>query len=92
MRYLWLRHKKEQLIMLPTELDLQVRKEQYKDQIRALEQERLIQFFKHQPGTANRLLFRRVIVWLGVRLVTWGATLQRYGLNSPAHPPTVRVR
>ena len=77
--------------MLLSELDMLVRKEQHEERIRVLERERLIQFIRQQQG-AKPLMHRRIIAWLGTQMVKWGGWLQRYGLNPPSPPPTVRVR
>ncbi len=68
--------------MYRSDMDFQVRQEQLKDWLRQAEHKRLIQAAGlQQPGYGQ--LLSKMINWLGIQLVKWGAKLQAQPTPSP---------
>ena len=69
-----------------TEYDLQVKKEYYKDQMRAAQRHNRAKALL--GATQNRQSVARALTWLGGQLADWGESLQeRYGtVVSPTVP------
>lgn len=64
--------------MYPREIDLLARRERYKDLLREVADQRLARTArKQQPN--NRMLYQRVVHWLGTQMVRWGCKLQQRG-------------
>jgi hypothetical protein len=60
--------------MFISELDVVMRREQYKDLLREAEIERLIRVARLRPAASGRL-YRKVSNWLGTQLVNWSRSL-----------------
>lgn len=68
--------------MFPNDKDFRVAQERYKDLLREAERERLIRAAGlRQPR--NWGLHRKLLSWIGDRMVGWGWKLQRYGVALP---------
>ena len=64
--------------MLSTpEMHYLVYKEQYKDRLRDMEHQQLLQAAGLQQGISLKL-YRKAVSWLGVQMVKWGSKLQSY--------------
>ncbi len=64
--------------MLSLDFMLLVRQELYRDMLRDVERERLIQAAGLRQRGDWRLL-RKTAGWIGVQMASWGWKLQRYG-------------
>ena len=69
--------------MFSLEINHLVRQEQYKDILRDIEQQRLLQIAGLQPR-ARLSPYRKVVSWLGGQMVKWGSKLQSYEAASSA--------
>jgi hypothetical protein len=72
--------------MLPNEWDYLLSLEQHRERLRNLERRQLVQLASRQRA-ANQAIHRRVVGWIGGRLVRWGLALQQYGPQSPQPSP-----
>ncbi|MFN8454535.1 MAG: hypothetical protein U0401_07650 [Anaerolineae bacterium] len=75
--------------MVPSERDIVMHQEQYRDLLREAEQERLIRMVRSQQPTLRPLSdqFLRwiglAILRIGAEMVKWGLKLQRCNLTTP---------
>ena len=65
------------------EVEYLVRQEYYKDRLRELERERLLQAAGLQQGVDFKS-YRKAANWLGKQMVKWGSKLQEYDTTSPS--------
>jgi hypothetical protein len=70
--------------MFSLEVNFLVQQEQHKDRLRNIERRQLLQAVDKQPNV-GLTVYRKAAGWLGDRLVTWGAKLQSYDVQSPAN-------
>jgi len=67
--------------MFSNETNYLVSLEQHQDRLRGLERHQLIQLAGRQQP-ANQEIHRRIVAWIGGRMVRWGLALQQYGPHS----------
>lgn len=64
--------------------DVEIAEERRKEMLRAADQRRLARMAR----PPRRPLYRRVLAWVGCRLITWGARLRaRFDVSGTANAP-----
>lgn len=74
--------------MFSNEINILVHKEQHRDRLRKVEQQRLVRLARLQAGV-TRPVHERLGCWFGVQMAKVGARLQAYAV--PAARPSVRA-